>query len=141
MQAHIVAKGCNMVIRIENFDIRILFNISCFHIAGTSHIQHNRFGGHRVQSRRNSFYIQDDFRYIFLNTVNSGDFVKYAINFDTCNSDAGEGAEQYAAQGVTQSNPIASFQRLDHKRARFPCLAHIQRHDIRLFYFDHNNLL
>ena len=113
IEANIVTDSGDMVIRIQDLNVCILLDIGSSDIAGSGGIDYNRLGAVGMELCGDALHIQHDFRNIFLDAGNGGDFMQDAVDLDAGHSHAGERAQQHTAQRVAQCDSVSSFQGLD----------------------------
>ena len=125
------------MIRVQNFDIGVLLDVARGHVSAAGHVDEHRFRAIGVQLRGDAFDIEDDFGNVFLYAGDRGDFVQHIVDLDAGNGNSGQGAQEDAAQGVSERNTVASFQGFDYKLSVSAIFTQIDRRNIRLFNLNH----
>ena len=70
-----LCKSCKVVIRVENYDIGVLLDVSCGYVVGANRIKDDSLGRLSIELCNNALDIQNDLCQILCHTGKRGEFV------------------------------------------------------------------
>ena len=140
VESCILGKSSNVQFRVQNFNFRILLDITSGDHARTGHIDQDSLCALRIELRNNALHVQDDFGNVLFYTGDRGDLVQHAVNLNADYCNTGKRAEQDSAQGVSKGSAVAAFERFDNKFANFPVITEKIGDDVRLFNHLYHNI-
>ena len=112
-----LAQGCDVPLRVQNFDVVALLDVVSGDLTGADCLNTHCLRTIGVQLCSNTLQVQDNFGNVFLDALNGGELVNHAINLDAGHGDTGQRGKKHTTQAVAQCDAKATLQRLCHELA------------------------
>src|SRR5699024_6087136 len=107
-----LAQGGDVPFRIQDLDLVALLDAVGSDLTGAHRLDAHRLGPVRVQLCSDTLQVQDNFGNVFLDALNGGELVDYAVDLDTGHGDAGQRRQKNSAQAVAQRDAETALQRI-----------------------------
>ena len=134
-----LAQGGNAPFRIQDLDLVALLDAVGSDLTGADCLDAHRFGPVGVQLCSNTLQVQDNFGNVFLDALNGGELVDYAVDLDT--GHAGQRRQKNSAQAVAQRDAETALQRFCYEFTVAAVGREARRFDFGTFNLHHINVL